>query len=157
MIFARFHSADPSALLEHVVETSCELSTVLLSEHASLRTLTIGWCGLGNIPAKTSKTVLEYLSQEHVIDNSSFTHTRVASELSKAAGKRMSEVCVRCSALQSLRLSISHPSTLRMGQNLEPQHQCSLTFPSSVNEVSDLPWPSWMSSLRSALPGFHGP
>ena len=35
MILARFHSADPSALLEHAVETSCELSTVLLSEHAS--------------------------------------------------------------------------------------------------------------------------
>ena len=36
MILTRFHSADPSAQLEHVVETSCELSTVLLSEHAYL-------------------------------------------------------------------------------------------------------------------------
>ena len=44
MILARFHSADPSALLEHVVEASCELSTVLLSKHARLRILSIGWC-----------------------------------------------------------------------------------------------------------------
>ena len=42
MILARFHSADPSAQLEHVVETCCELSTVLLSEHASLRILSMG-------------------------------------------------------------------------------------------------------------------
>ena len=44
MILTRFHSADPSAQLEHVVETSCELSTVLLAEHVSLHILSIGWC-----------------------------------------------------------------------------------------------------------------